>query len=367
MSLRPLNVHWKGEGPQTYYPMRGCAGFSRVTVEADEYRKNQLPWEYRKKYTLTEQGEHILKADNDSTFLYEPVVTVDVGKHLYTDTVVIMYPLVNPGNDNIASIPTQIQTVWERTVDINEIIEKRDKDALGYRKIRIVVQPDQRVPVHYQQAYVERKRRKTQLLSTELVMARTFTGWYTDAVGGDGVFKGCDAYYNGFEITTDVEIPITTINKVSTKEYRKELIPTLTVTRGEVAILVCWEWKEILNLDPEWIIRAVFVGDDEGFFETLNVAGWAVTKRPRGHKLDREIRLGGMGEKTLACAVSSVDKGTSQVFELRIDHDVFTMELGSILDPIIPGSIDEMLGRGKPGEGGDVRAVMSDDGGTGNK
>lgn len=350
MSLRPLNVHWKGEGPQTYYPMGNCVGFSKVTVDADEYRVNQLPWEYRKKFTLTEEGEYTLRADNDNTFLFEPVVQVDVGKHLYDELQVILYPKVNPGNDNMASFPDEIQQNYEVVVDINKIKEEKDKDALGFKKVRIMMQPDQRIPIHYNQAYIEKKRRKVKLFSTELIQAHAFEGSYTDAYGNNGIITPCPAYYNGFEITSDLEIPITHINKIPADRYRQELIPTLTLLRGEVAILIAWEWRTPLR-DPEWIIRAVFVGEDEGYAEILNVLGWAVTKAPRGHKLDREIRLAGMGDKTLACTTSSVDKGMSQVFELRIDHDAFSIDLGSPLDPIIPGSIDEMLGRKTPGEG----------------
>lgn len=344
MSLKPLTVHWKGEGPQTYYPTRGCIGFSKVTVEADEYRVNQLPWEYRKKFTLTEEGEYILKADNDNTFLYEPVVNVDVGKHIYDEYRLELYPKVNPNDSNMASFPTEVQEEYDIVVDIADK-QKEDPKALGFKRVRIHMQPDQRVPVHYLKAYDLNKRMKKQITDTEIVWAHPFEGSYTDAYGNDGLINLCNSYYNGFKITTDVTIPITSINKVPIHDYHKDLLPIMTLYRGECAILITWEWKEWLNADPEWIVRAVFVGDEEGFVETIHTNGWAVTRAPYGHRMDREIRVAGMGDRTLACTTSSVDKGTSQVFELRLDHDAFEMNLGSPLDPIIPGSIDEMLGR----------------------
>lgn len=335
-------------------------GFSRVTVDADDYRVNQLPWEYHKKFTLEDPGEHTLEATNKDTFLYEPIVNVDVGKHLYNGTIELLYPLVNPGNDDMASYPEKFQDVYERILTIDELFGQVDKDALGYKQVRIILRRDLRVPIHYMEAYKENKRSKIQLTSTEIHINRVFPGSYTDAYGNDGLIKGCDAYYSGFEMTSDVEIPITKINKIPVKEYRKELIPVIVAGKGEVVIMVTWEWKEWTNVDPEWIIRAVFVGNDEGMVETINTAGWAVTRKQSWIGLDREIRLAGMGDKTLACTTSSVDKGTSQVFELRIDHDAFTMDLGSIIDPIVPGSIDEMLGRVPPENNVVVRGVMGD-------
>lgn len=343
MNLKPLNIHWRGNGPQTYYPMGNCDGFSKVTVEAEDLRVNQLPWEYQKEFEFTEPGEYKLEAANKDTFLYEPIVKLDVGKHLYNDYTEILYPLVNPGNTNMSSKPNEIVETYEKIIDIEER-KNQDKDALGFKKVRIVMRPDRRLPVFWNQAYKEKKRKTKELTSTEFICAMPFPGHYTDAYGNDGPYYDCNSYYNGFEVTYDIAIPITHINKIKIHEYRKDLIPIMIAGRGEVVIMVSWEWQEWLNKDPEWIIRAIFVGDDEGLTQTINTTGWAVTRLSSWVGLDREIRLAGMGEKTLACTTSSVSKGTSQIFELRIDHDVFSMNLGSPLDPIIPGTIDEMLG-----------------------
>ncbi len=322
MSLKPLTIHYNGAGEQTYYPRGNCVGFSRVTVESGDARVNQLPWVYRKDFFITEPGPTILKTEDSNTFLYEPVVTVDVSGHVREKEITLRYPLVNNGEDGA---PLKIDREWKVVIDKKDF-EEEDSDAIGYSKITINVHPDYRVPVEYDGFWRRNRLLTRYLVDGEINVEHEFTGSYGSKDDPSGA-NICKKYYCGINETVQVMIEVTKINKTAPRLYRHDVFP-IVVSPGEVFVRFR---KEVKLHDPEWVIEAYFVDDDSEHGFTVESPLWLTSRLPKGHRMDREIRVAGSGEKTLVATTTGggddefgiMGRARGVKFTLRLDADVY--------------------------------------------
>ena len=252
MSLRPLHIRYAGTERRSYYPRLGQRGFSYVTVERDTEGENQLfPWVWRKVFEFDMPGEYTLVAEPPSLMLYEPIVKLDIGRHLVDKELDIVFPEKDEEDEEMPVLEKEIELRAEEEEEEEEENpeeqgeeEEEKPETLAYKSVRI------RLSYNEEDFPVQWKMKKTGIIE-EVADENGFLL--------DETWKNENErleYYCGIGMTIRMRIRITAINGEPLERFNFSALGRIRLSPGETGVIV----KRRAELDTslvEYIVEAV--------------------------------------------------------------------------------------------------------------